>query len=133
MPDRGDLATRADVEVLVRDFYREVAADDLLGPVFRTAGVDWAEHVPKLIDFWCTQLFDEPGYTGHPLRAHEPVHRDTPFRPEHYERWLELFGDTVDDHFAGPGAELAKHRATKLAGALRRLLDSGNEFVALRR
>ena len=35
--ERTDLADRADVESLVRDFYRQAAMDDLLGPVFEAA------------------------------------------------------------------------------------------------
>ena len=43
--------TRGDVEQLVRRFYRQVAMDDVLGPVFAAARVDWSAHIPKLADF----------------------------------------------------------------------------------
>lgn len=119
----GDLATREDLEVLVRDFYRRVAMDDVLGPVFEGAGVDWSVHLPKLVDFWEWQLLGGRSYRGNPLRAHAPVHRMQPFTDAHYERWLELFDDTVDLGFAGPTAELAKQRARRMANALQRLLD----------
>lgn len=39
----------------------------------------------------------------------------------HDERWLDLFIRTVDESFVGDTAELAKHRATKMANALRKL------------
>ena len=120
-PDR-DLRDSADIEQLVRAFYRYAAMDDLLGPVFEAAHVDWSVHIPKLIDFWSWQLFGVRGYEGNPLRAHAPLQAATPFRDEHYERWLELFGETVDEHFRGPMAEAAKSRARKMAKALRRLL-----------
>jgi hemoglobin len=55
--------------------------------------------------------------------AHEPSHARTPFRPEHYDRWLDLFIATVDDRFEGPVAEAAKARARRMARALQRLLD----------
>jgi hemoglobin len=118
-----DLNDRGDVEQLVRSFYRQVAMDDVLGPVFAAARVDWSAHIPKLADFWAWQLLGQHGYDGNPLRAHEPVHARIPFIDEHYERWLELFEATVDELFAGPVAELAKGRARRLARALRRLLD----------
>jgi hemoglobin len=107
----------------VRDFYRQVAMDDILGPVFAAAHVDWSAHIPKLADFWAKQLLGEPGYDGNPLRAHEPIHTRTPFTDVHYERWLDLFSTTVDDGYAGPHAELAKARASRMARALRRLLE----------
>lgn len=118
-----DLSDRADLEVLVRSFYRQAATDDLLGPVFEAAQVDWAGHIPKLVEFWAGQLFGERGYDGNPLQAHRPLQADTPFRPEHYERWLALFEDTVDDWFVGPTADLAKTKARKMAHALERLMD----------
>ena len=119
----ADIETRADVERLVRDFYRAAAMDDLLGPVFAAAHVDWPHHIATLTDFWAWQLFGERGYAGNPLRAHEPVHARTPFTPAHYDRWLSLFVETVDERFAGPVAELAQDRARKMARALQRLLD----------
>lgn len=120
---RSDLATRDDVELLVRSFYRYAAMDELLGPIFRSAHVAWDDHVATLTDFWAWQLLGERGYSGQPLRAHEPVHARTPFADAHYERWLDLFVSTVDEHFIGNNAELAKHRATKMATALHKLLS----------
>jgi len=84
---RPDLADRAGIERMVRDFYRDAAMDDVLGPVFHAARVDWSAHIATLVDFWSWQLLGDPGYAGHPLRAHEPVHARTPLTSVHYERW----------------------------------------------
>jgi hemoglobin len=113
---------RNGIDALVRAFYRDVATDDLLGPVFADAGVDWPSHIDKLSAFWAWQLLGEPGYEGNPLRAHEAVHAREPFRPEHFERWLALFTEAVDEHLSGALAEAAKSRAAKMARALDRLL-----------
>ena len=121
--DRDDLRSRADVERLVRDFYREAAMDDLLGPVFEAAHIDWHHHIERITDFWMWQLFGERGYEGNPLRFHEPSHARTPFTPAHYERWVALFTETIDERFAGPVADLAATRGRKMARALQRLLD----------
>jgi hemoglobin len=120
--DRPDIIDRDDIEVLVRNFYRDAAMDDRLGPVFEAARVNWGAHIATLIDFWAWQLLGEPGYEGHPLRAHEPVHARTPLSHPHYERWLELFRDTVDASFQGPRADVAKERGRKMAAAMERLL-----------
>ncbi|WP_148288808.1 group III truncated hemoglobin [Ilumatobacter nonamiensis] len=120
---RGELADRDDIELLVRSFYRYAAMDELLGPVFSAAHVSWPDHIDTVTDFWVWQLLGERGYVGNPLRAHEPVHARTPFTDAHYERWLELFHATVDELFVGTVAAVAKQRATKMASALRRLLD----------
>jgi hemoglobin len=132
-----DIGGRADVERFVRDFYRQAAMDDVLGPVFFAADLDWNAHIRTLVDFWCWQLFGERGYEGNPLRAHEPVHRRTPFTEQHYERWLTLFEETVGSMYGGPTAELAVARARKMASAMRRLLvdadrdDDASTTVAL--
>lgn len=118
-----DIVDRLDVERFVRDFYRQAAMDEVLGPVFEAVHVRWDAHIATLIDFWSWQLFGERGYEGNPLRAHAPAHARTPFADVHYERWLELFMSTIDSSFAGPTAELAKARARKMAAAMQRLLS----------
>ena len=120
--ERHDVATRRDVELLVRTFYRAAAMDDVLGPVFAAAHVDWPAHLATVADFWVWQLLGVRGYEGNPLLAHRPAHATTPFTDAHFERWLALFTETVDELFVGPTAELAKARAAKMAQALRRLL-----------
>lgn len=122
LAQRTDIATRADVQVLVRSFYRYAAMDEVLGPIFEAAHVDWPSHIDTLTDFWAWQLLGQRGYEGNPLRAHEPVHAVTPFADEHFERWIELFTGTIDENFVGPNAEVARNRAFKMAKAMRRLL-----------
>ena len=49
---RPDLDSRAKTHDLVVDFYREIAFDDLLGPVFaEVPEVDRATHIRKLIEW----------------------------------------------------------------------------------
>lgn len=120
--ERHDLATRHDVEALVVRFYRAAAMDDILGPVFSAAAVDWPGHIATVTDFWMWQLFGVRGYEGNPLRAHEPAHQRTPFTQAHFHRWLALFTETVHEQFEGPTADLAMARAAKMANALQRLL-----------
>ena len=124
--DRHDIRDRSDLERLVRDFYRQAAMDDVLGPVFEAAHVDWPHHIATLVDFWEWQLLGGREYVGNPLRAHAPVHGRTPFTEEHYERWLTLFSETVDEDAVGPVAEQAKVRAGKMAAAMRRLLEGSS-------
>ncbi len=78
-PRSPDIGGRAHIERFVRDFYRQAAMDDVLGPVFAAAGMNWNKHIETLVEFWSWQLFGVRGYEGNPLRAHEPVHARTPF------------------------------------------------------
>ena len=136
LPDKHDIGTRRDVEAFVRAFYRAASTDELLGPVFESAAVDWPEHVEIVTEFWMDQLFGGPVRRRNPLRSHEAVHRRTALGDRHFERWLELFTETVDERYEGPTAQLAKTRAVKMARALRRLLvgvsASGAEPIDVR-
>jgi hemoglobin len=118
---RPDLDTRTNIHDLVVGFYREVVLDDLLEPVFgEVAEVDWATHIPKLIDFWCRVLLDQPGYSGFVLDAHRHVHHLEPLRLELFDRWYQLWLDAVDTHWAGPNADRAKQHAAKVGHTLAR-------------
>jgi hemoglobin len=108
-PATRDLCERDDVAEMVKRFYRDVAQDDLLGPMFNeVARVDWSEHLPKLTAFWCRALFGTSGYSGNPFRAHQLVHSQRAFTPAHFERWLDLFCETVDLGWVGANAEKVK-------------------------
>lgn len=116
-PFRGrDLDDSTEIAEMVRRFYVDVAQDRLLGPMFEdVARVDWAEHLPKLTAYWCRALLGRPGYEGNPYRAHRRVHDVVPFTAAHFERWLELFEETLDGGWAGPRVEQARAFARKVA------------------
>jgi hemoglobin len=114
--DLHDLDDPGDVAEMVRRFYRDVAQDDLLGPMFNdVAKVDWSEHLPKLTAFWCRALFGLPGYSGNPFRAHRDVHEQRAFTTAHFERWLSLFEETIDLGWSGANASRAKALAQNVA------------------
>ncbi|HXH58175.1 group III truncated hemoglobin [Iamia sp.] len=115
-PPVDDLDTPEEIAEMVRRFYQDVAQDDLLGPLFNdVARVDWSEHLPKLTRFWCRALLGIEGYTGNPFRAHALVNERSPFTLEHFERWLELFHDTVELGWVGPNSDRALALARNVA------------------
>jgi hemoglobin len=124
--DLPDLDTRSQIHHLVVRFYREIALDDLLGPVFgEVVEVDWSLHIPKLIDYWCRVLLGESGYDGYILAPHQHVHELEALREELFDRWYSLFVQSVDDCWFGPVAEKAKAHAARMAGTLsRRILGA---------
>lgn len=111
-----DVDTPDDVDELVRTFYAAVSQDALLGPLFEeVAQVDWVEHLPKLSAFWCRALFGTPGYIGNPFARHREIHRRSPFTAEHFDRWLDLFEETIDERWTGPNADVMKELASNVA------------------
>src|SRR5690348_17451297 len=114
-PDR-DLDTVGEIAEMVRRFYADVAQDDLLGPMFNdVAQVDWSEHLPKLTAFWSRALLGIAGYQGNPFRSHSEINARSPFTAAHFERWLQLFHDTVELGWVGPNAERALELAHNVA------------------
>ncbi|NVK64036.1 MAG: group III truncated hemoglobin [Flavobacteriales bacterium] len=100
-----EITDRKDVEFLVESFYQKVVQDDVLAPFFQH--LDFDKHLPKMIHFWAFVLLDEPGYTTDVTQKHSHMC----LAQVHFDRWLELFNQTVDAHFHGEKAEAAKQRA----------------------
>lgn len=112
MESKINIEERRDIEKLVDRFYSKVREDALLGPVFEEKiGDSWSEHLEKMYRFWQTVLLGEHTYFGSPF----PPHAHLPIRSEHFERWLALFRETLEEHFTGAKAEEARWRAEKMA------------------
>ncbi|RYZ16371.1 group III truncated hemoglobin [Flaviaesturariibacter aridisoli] len=110
-----DLESRADIEMLLRDFYRQAFADESIGPFFtEVVPLDLATHLPVITDFWESIVFGTP-YAKNVMAVHADIHRKEPIRKEHLERWVALFTATVDAHFEGPRATLMRQRARSVA------------------
>jgi len=117
-PVPRDLETRADVERLVRAFYSRALTDPIIGWIFTdVAQLDLEGHVPQITAFWETILLDAKTYEASAFLPHAALHERVGLRPGHFERWLALWYQTLDEHFAGPRSEMAKVAAYRLAGA----------------
>jgi hemoglobin len=111
-PSRPDIATEGHIKILVDSFYHKVNADALLSLIFNeVAQVDWQKHLPLLYQFWNTLLFRTNTYQGRPW----PKHALLPVKAGHFDRWVSLFKETVDEHFSGPKAAEAKNIAASIA------------------
>lgn len=115
-----DIRSREDIEMLVNSFYDKVRKDDVIGYIFQQIiGDDWSHHLPIMYSFWETVLLNKAGYSGNPVKKHIEIDKKVPLQQEHYERWLQLWHETLDNLFAGEVAETAKIRA----GAMMQLID----------
>jgi hemoglobin len=117
-----DIEDVADVEELVRAFYRVAIPDDLLGPIFEAAGIEWDVHIPKIASWWSRELLAVDGHVANMVQVHLRVadHRD--YGGVELDRWVELFTETVEERFAGPVADRAVARARQVALTLGRAL-----------
>lgn len=107
-----DISTLDDIKLLVDDFYGKVKEDELIGYIFNDVIRDnWPAHLEKMYSFWQTVLLHEFTYKGTPF----PKHMKLPVEKEHFDRWLELFHETIDNYFEGEKAEELKTRSVKMA------------------
>lgn len=114
---KKELNTRENIRFLIHTFYGRVREDEMLGPIFNTIVQDWPDHLERLTGFWETSLLLTRTYQGNPAQAHKEVDKQMNHRitMEHFGRWLHLWYTTIDEHFTGSYAELAKNRARNMS------------------
>lgn len=112
------LENKEDIKLLVDSFYDRIKQNELLAPIFiDQMQVNWESHLPKMYDFWEMILFDGTEFRGAPMRAHLIVNNKVPLNSGHFEQWLQLFFDTVDELFEGEKADEVKVRAYNIANS----------------
>jgi len=112
MKSKREILTIKEIENLVDSFYAKVREDSSLGPIFKNQiGDNWDQHLDKMYRFWQTVLLNEHTYSGSPFAPHARL----PIGKDHFDRWLGLFHETIDENFTGAKAEEAKWRAVKMA------------------
>jgi hemoglobin len=101
------------IKTVVHQFYAKIRADEILGPIFdRVIGDHWDEHLAKMCDFWSSVMMMSGRYKGNPMVAHMRLKM---VRPEHFDRWLGLFGETVDEVCPPAIAGIFRARAANIA------------------
>lgn len=112
MDKRKEIATMEDIKLLVDTFYGKIRIDLMLGGIFNGVIKDrWPEHLEKMYRFWQTVLLGEHTYYGSPF----PPHAQLPVEQKHFDAWLKLWHETIDEHFTGAKADEAKWRGDKMA------------------
>lgn len=110
------LETREDIEQLVNSFYTKVIKDEKIALFFTDiAKVNWDQHLPKMYSFWESVLFGQMTYKGNPMGAHFPINEIKAMEQEHFDRWLGLWTETVEENFSGENADLAIYKAQNIA------------------
>jgi|SRR5690606_8262974 Truncated hemoglobins len=111
--EKKEISDLEDIKRLVDRFYGKVREDQLLKDIFNDTIQDrWPLHLDKMYRFWQTLLFEDAvTYQGSPFLPHAKL----PVKKEHFDRWMKLFTETVDELFNGEKAENAKWRAARMA------------------
>ncbi len=109
--------TERSVATFLDAFYTKVRRDPDLAPIFDAAipSEEWPAHLQTIRDFWSSVLFKTGRYKGNPFGAHV----GKGIRPEHFERWLTLFGETAAASFEPPATAALIDKACQIAASLK--------------
>lgn len=109
---KNDIKGLSDIKQMVDTFYGKIRQDDKLADIFNNVIQNrWTQHLEKMYRFWQTVLLEEHTYFGSPFIPHAKL----PVDANHFERWLQLFNETVDTLFEGEKANRAKWQGQRMA------------------
>ncbi len=108
-----DITNKQDIKTFVDQFYSKVRVDPVIGPTFAAVVENdhWSPHLERMYSFWNTVLFRAPDYIGNPFTKHSGL----PIEKVHFDRWVELMNETLDECFVGERADEVKERVGKMS------------------
>lgn len=125
---RTDITTEADISFLVDEFYRKVVADATIGFIFtEVLTFTWKKHIPVMCSFWSSVLLGSNSYAGNPMVKHIELDKKFPLSQIHFDKWLELWENTVNENFDGKNAREAISRAKNIAALMRHKIEKSRE------
>jgi len=110
-----DIATKEDIALLVNSFYNKVMADPLINHFFTETDFSLEKHLPVITSFWETILLDVVTYQGNPMLKHLRMNENLPIKEAHFERWLQIWEETIRQNFRGKTADEALKRGKNIA------------------
>ena len=120
-----EIENRSDIEKLMKSFYKKALTDDVIGFIFTdVARLDLEHHLPIITDFWENVLFSTGVYSRNAMAPHFDLNTKIKFQSQHFERWLKLFTETVQENFSGARADLAIVRAKSIAAIMQLKLST---------
>ena len=127
---KKDLSQFSDIELLVRTFYQKATFDPSIGHFFtQVIEIDWEAHFPQMFRFWDSVIFGTATYRGNPMLKHIKLNQKSPMKPEHFETWIRLWTETVDELFEGKTAEIAKSKAHQIKDLMVFKVEQTSKFA----
>lgn len=122
-PMTHDLDTMEAIDAMVKRFYALVLADPLLRPIFvDVARIDLDAHLPRITAYWGKLLLGQGDYRRNMVAQHQAIHAHCALQSRHFERWHELFRNTLEAGFDGPFTQRAGRLAATIVANLQRCL-----------
>ena len=110
-----EIKTKQDIIILVDAFYKKALTDLEIGYFFtEVMKINLEKHLPKLYNFWESILFKKASYSGNPMMKHLEINKTSQIKPAHFDRWLFLWQETVEELYTGELATEAINRANQI-------------------
>jgi hemoglobin len=107
---------RSSIQALVHQFYDDVRADPVLGPVFDNAmGDRWDTHLARMVEFWSKIMLGTHDFQGNVFGIHMALQG---VEPDHFRRWLSMFFAATGRLFAPQVAHEFQLVAQRIAASL---------------
>jgi len=101
-----------DIKVFVDIFYHKVLNNNELSLIFKPIVEDNLDHhLQTMYKFWDSLIFGSQDYKGSPFAKHINLGATE----KHFDEWIKLFHETIDENFEGPIAQNTKQRAVSIA------------------
>ena len=114
-----DITNDNDIKLLIDKFYEKVFTDSLIGPFFAEVLTIFREkHIPVMNKFWGSVLLGTNSYQGNPMLLHMELDKKHNLDKVHFDRWPELWEETINENFNGDKASEALMRAKNIAGLM---------------
>ncbi len=101
---------------LVETFYGAIRSDAMLGPIFESHVADWTPHLARMKDFWASVTLESGRFRGNAMLKHIAVGG---LETKHFDRWLVLWNQVVEDVAPNDAAALVfREAAERIASSL---------------
>jgi hemoglobin len=118
---KKDIKNRADIELLVDNFYGKVKSDKLIGHFFTEVfQINWEKHLPLMTDFIDNIIFFSGNYSGNPMNLHLHLNEINAIQKKHFTRWKKLFFKTLDELYIGEKATLIKQKIESISNIMQK-------------
>ena len=125
---KKDISNRKDIEILIQLFYQKVVLDPVIGFIFtETVSINWEKHIPLIADFWESILLDNPVYKNNAMEMHYDLNKKMPLEKIHFDSWLSLFNQVIDELHEGKIATMAKTRAQSIAAVMQFKMEQAHK------
>jgi len=127
MNNKTDIEYESDVVQLVDTFYDKIINDETVGYIFREhMTLSLQDHLPIMYAFWQSILLDTMTYRGQVMAKHIELNRLTALRAKHFDKWLLLWKQTVNELYIGPKATAAITKAQTMAELMQYKIAKSN-------